>query len=85
MMTAEIIKQMIESGLAGSEARVFGDDGTHFEAVIIAEAFAGKSRIQQHQLVYQALGEKMGTDIHALSMQTFTPAAWAEQQGESQL
>lgn len=78
MMQPETIKQLIEQGIADSEAYVRGDDGTHFEAVIISEQFAGKSRVQQHQLVYRALGEKMGAEIHALSMQTYTPAQWED-------
>ncbi len=54
-------------------------DGQHFEAVIVSDAFAGKSRIQQHQLVYAALGERMREEIHALSMKTLTPAQWQAQ------
>lgn len=77
MMQPETIKQLIESGVAGSEAIVQGEDGTHFDAVIVSEEFAGKSRVQQHQIVYRALGEKMGTEIHALSIQTYTPEQWA--------
>ena len=52
-------------------------DGHHFEAVIVSAAFRGKSRVQQHQLVYAALGERMRAEIHALSMQTYTPEDWA--------
>jgi acid stress-induced BolA-like protein IbaG/YrbA len=52
-------------------------DGQHFEAVIVSEAFRGKNRVQQHQLVYKALGNRMREEIHALSMQTFTPEDWA--------
>lgn len=77
MMQPETIKQLIEAGIAGSEAIVTGEDGTHFDAVIVSEEFAGKSRVQQHQIVYRALGEKMGTEIHALSIQTYTPEQWA--------
>ena len=72
MVQPEQIKEWIESGLAGSQADVAGD-GHHFEAVIVAEAFAGKTMVQQHQLVYQALGDKMKAEIHALSMRTLTP------------
>lgn len=78
MMDPQIIKQLIEQGIPGSEARVQGDDGTHFDAVIISEAFADKNKVQQHQLVYRALGEKMGTEIHALSIQTYTPEQWEQ-------
>ena len=52
--------------------RVDGD-GRHFEAVIVAADFAGKSLIQRHQMVYRVLGDKMQAEIHALSMKTLTP------------
>jgi stress-induced morphogen len=49
-------------------------DGDHYRARIVAEAFRGKSRLQQHQLVYKALGERMGGELHALALQTSAPA-----------
>ena len=52
--------------------RVDGD-GRHFEAIIVAADFAGKSLIQRHQMVYRVLGDKMQAEIHALSMKTLTP------------
>jgi acid stress-induced BolA-like protein IbaG/YrbA len=52
-------------------------DGHHFEAVIVSPLFRGKNRVQQHQLVYRALGDRMREEIHALSMQTYTPEDWA--------
>ena len=52
-------------------------DGRHFFATIVSAEFDGKSRIQRHQRVYQALGDRMREQIHALSMKTFTPAEWA--------
>ncbi len=55
---------------------VRGDDGQHFEAIVVSAAFNGKNMVQQHQLVYQALGDRMRSEIHALSMRTFTPEAW---------
>jgi acid stress-induced BolA-like protein IbaG/YrbA len=71
------IRQMIESGLPGSQVSVTGD-GRHFEAVVVAEAFSGKSMIEQHRMVYATLGESFRTDaIHALSLRTYTPADWA--------
>lgn len=79
-MEPERIKELIEAGLPGARAMVAGDDGTHFEAVIVSEQFAGKTMLQQHQLVYKALGESMGTEIHALSMQTLTPEEWQQKQ-----
>ena len=72
-MNPQIIKQLIESGLPGADIIVEGDDGTHFQARIVSELFAGKTMIQQHQMVYKTLGDKMGTDIHALSIKTYTP------------
>ncbi len=79
-MQANDIKQLIETGLDDCEALVDGEDGTHFQAIIISPVFDDKSMLQQHQLVYQTLGGKMGTDIHALSMQTFTPEEWQKKQ-----
>lgn len=72
MVSPDDIKQWIEAGLAGSSASVEGD-GHHFEAVIVCADFAGKTMIQQHQMVYGALGDKMKAEIHALSMKTLTP------------
>jgi len=72
MMQPEDIKQMIESGLPGARVSVTGD-GHHFEAEVIASEFAGKSTLQQHQIVYRTLGGKMGNEIHALSLRTLTP------------
>jgi acid stress-induced BolA-like protein IbaG/YrbA len=51
-------------------------DGQHFQAVVVSHAFTGKSRVQRHQLVYQALGERMREEVHALSMKTLTPQEW---------
>ena len=69
------IEQSIRNGLACTHVEVKGD-GAHFEAVIVSAAFAGLSRIRQHQLVYGALGERMREEIHALSMKTLTPQEW---------
>jgi acid stress-induced BolA-like protein IbaG/YrbA len=72
MVTPEQVQSYIEKGLPCIEVRVAGD-GEHFEAHIVSEAFRGRSRIQRHQLVYAALGERMRGEIHALSMRTLTP------------
>jgi len=79
MTTPEQIKQYIEAGLLCEHITVSGD-GHHFEAVIVSAAFNGKRKVQQHQLVYQALGDRMREEIHALSMQTLTPEEWATRQ-----
>ena len=79
MMTPDTIKQLIETGLPDAEVQVEGDDGTHFAARIISPSFVGKNMLQQHQMVYKTLGDKMGTEIHALSLQTLTPEEWEKQ------
>jgi acid stress-induced BolA-like protein IbaG/YrbA len=72
MITPEQVQSYIENGMQCSQVRVLGD-GEHFEALIVSEAFRGKNRVQRHQLVYAALGERMRGEIHALSMRTLTP------------
>jgi acid stress-induced BolA-like protein IbaG/YrbA len=70
--TPELIHGYIKNGLECTHLEVEGD-GQHFSAVIVSSAFAGKSRIQRHQIVYAALGDRMREEIHALSMKTLTP------------
>jgi len=70
----DIIRQLIEQGLPGARADVRGDDGVHFEATVISEAFAGKLPLARHRMVYATLGERMGGEIHALALKTLTPA-----------
>ena len=74
-MQNEEIKNLIEEGIPDCVVEINGD-GRHFDAIIISDVFAGKTMVQQHQVVYGALGEKMGTDIHALSLTTYTPDEW---------
>ena len=78
MLSANEIKSYIMSGLPCDHVEVRGDDGQHFEAVIVSPQFAGKSMVQQHQLVYQTLGDRMQAEIHALAIRTFSPEAWAQ-------
>ena len=66
------IEDSIRAGLACTHLQVRGD-GAHFEALIVSPAFTGLSRVRRHQLVYQALGDRMREDIHALSMQPLSP------------
>ena len=70
--TPEDIRTYIAAGLDCAHIEVTGD-GSHFEAVIVSSAFAGKRPIARHQLVYAALGDRMKQEIHALSMRTLTP------------
>ena len=79
-MQNDDIKGLIQAGIQDCNVEVSGD-GTHFEAIIVSDLFVGKTMVQQHQLVYQALGEKMGTDIHALSIQTYTQEEWEKKKG----
>ena len=81
-MTADEVRSTIMNGLACDHVEVLGDDGQHFEAVIVSPQFAGKNLVQQHQLVYLTLGERMRQEIHALSMNTFTPDSWAKNDNE---
>lgn len=76
--TPEAVKTYIAAGLPCAHLSVEGD-GQHFFATIVSEAFVGKRLIQRHQLVYQALGDRMREEIHALSMKTLTPEEWASQ------
>lgn len=72
MITPEQIKTWIEAGLNDSSAQVTGD-GHHFEAIVVCPAFSGKAKVQRHRLVYAALGPRMQTEIHALSLKTLAP------------
>lgn len=72
-MDAEIIQKLIETGLPGAKAQVQGDDGVHFEATVVSEAFRGKLPLARHRLVYATLGDLMGGAIHALALKTVTP------------
>jgi acid stress-induced BolA-like protein IbaG/YrbA len=78
IMQADELKKIIEDGIPSAEVVVQGD-GDHFEATIVSEAFAGKSMVQQHQMVYAALGDLMQGAVHALSFRTFTPQEWSKQ------
>jgi len=75
MVTADSVKQGIHDGLACEHVEVIGD-GQHFQALIVSEQFAGKSRVQRHQLVYALRSASACEEIHALSMRTLTPGEW---------
>lgn len=78
-MENDTVKQLIESGLPGCEVHVTGD-GRHFEAQVICADFEGKTLIQQHRMVKDTVKVQLESDeLHALSLKTFTPAKWAEQ------
>ena len=79
-MDPAAIKELIERGLPEATAQVFSEDNTHFQAVVVAEAFAGKRPLARHQQVYATLGPLVGTDIHALSIRAYTPEEWQSTQ-----
>lgn len=84
MVEAETLEERIRQGVGDVSHVVVRDlTGTqdHWEALIVSGAFSGKSRIQQHQMVYAALGELMAGPIHALALKTYTPESWSEQEG----
>jgi acid stress-induced BolA-like protein IbaG/YrbA len=70
------IAVLIEQNLADSVADVRTDGQGHYEATVICPAFAGKRSLQRHQMVYATLGTRVGREIHALALQTFTPDEW---------
>jgi len=83
MFEADEIKRLIETAIAGASARVNDDAGDkeHFSAEVVAEAFVGIGLVKQHQLVYRALGTRMGNEIHALQLKTYTPDQWNKKEG----
>ena len=72
-MNSNDIKALIENSIEDAVAMVTSDDNVHFEAIVISQAFQEKSLIQRHQMVYGSLGDKMESEIHALSLTTLTP------------
>jgi acid stress-induced BolA-like protein IbaG/YrbA len=82
-MNASEVRSLIQVGLPQAQIQVVSNDDTHFEAVVVAAEFAGKRMLQRHQLVYASLGRLMGREIHALSIQAYTPAEWQEARARS--
>ena len=72
-MNPEDIARLIRAGLPGAQVRVQSEDNTHFAARVVAAEFEGKKSLARHQLVYRTLGELMGREIHALSIEALTP------------
>lgn len=73
-MNPSDVQALIAAGLPGAQVEVRSDDNTHFSAVVVAPQFEGKRTLQRHQLVYATLGELMGREIHALSIQAVAPS-----------
>ena len=75
-MNPDQIAEMIRTGLPGADVLVQSEDNTHFAARVVAPQFAGKRPLARHQLVYKTLGELMGREIHAMSIEALTPEEW---------
>lgn len=85
MVEPDVIEERIRAGVPDVTHLSIEDlTGTkdHYQATVVSAAFAGKSRIEQHQMIYRALGELMAGPVHALSLETYTPETWATKQGE---
>jgi len=81
-MHKDDIKKIIAGGINCNQLDVLGDDGAHFEALIISDDFKSLNRVKRHQLVYQALGDLMNEKIHALSLKLYDLSEWNEIKGE---
>lgn len=73
-MDKQAISKAISAAFDGAEVVVVGDDGAHFHARVVASEFEGLKSLARHRLVYTALGDAVGREIHALSLETLTPA-----------
>lgn len=78
MMNPDEIREKIINGIPNSQVEVVDLTGTkdHFQALVISDQFLGKTMVEQHQMVYRALGDLMREAIHALALKTYTPEQW---------
>ena len=83
MLEPERVKELLTSAFPGADIDLVDLTGTrdHYQARIVSAAFAGKSLIEQHQMVYRALGDLMKGPIHALALNTYTPESYARKNG----
>jgi len=72
-MNPKQIEELIRVALPGALVRVRSEDNVHFEATVVSREFIGLRPLQRHQMVYRALGDRMGGEIHALALETLTP------------
>jgi stress-induced morphogen len=84
MLEPDQVKVLLLAAFPSADIDLVDLTGTrdHYQARIVSSAFAGKSLVEQHQLVYRALGEAMNGPIHALALKTYTPEAWAKTQAK---
>jgi len=85
MISPDTVRELLSRAFPDVDLELTDLTGTqdHYQARIVSTAFAGKSLIEQHQLVYGALGEAMNGPIHALALKTYTPESWAKTRGGS--
>jgi acid stress-induced BolA-like protein IbaG/YrbA len=76
-MNKDQVAALIRAGMPDARVEVETEDDTHFATLVVSEAFAGLRPLQRHQLIYRALGTRMGNEIHALSIRALTPAELA--------
>ena len=74
-MTGSELEALIKAGIPEAQVMIKGE-GDHFEAEVISEQFQGSSLVARHQRVYATLGDRMGGEIHALALHTYTPEEW---------
>jgi acid stress-induced BolA-like protein IbaG/YrbA len=79
-MEPKQVEELIRQALPQARIEVFSDDNTHFSARLVSAAFEGLRALARHQLVYRALGERVGREIHALSIEAYTPQEWSARQ-----
>jgi acid stress-induced BolA-like protein IbaG/YrbA len=72
-MDSSTVQNLIQQAMPDARVEVHGPDGVHFEALVVSAAFAGKLPLARHRMVYATLGDRMGGEIHALSLRTLTP------------
>jgi acid stress-induced BolA-like protein IbaG/YrbA len=80
MMPKAELQSLLEQGFPGDLIQLDNPqgDGEHYALVVVSARFAGKSMVEQHQMVYGALGSAMRSAVHALALKTYTPAQWAK-------
>ncbi|MBT6391114.1 MAG: BolA/IbaG family iron-sulfur metabolism protein [Candidatus Marinimicrobia bacterium] len=79
-MEPNAVKTLIESGIPKAKVEVVDTTGTkdHFSAIVISDSFEGLSLVEQHQTVYKAVGDHLTKEIHALQLNTYSPAQWVK-------
>lgn len=72
------VKKLLSTHIECQHLEVYGEDQRHYEAIVVAEAFEGLMKIKRHRMIYNALGDHMISDIHALSIEAYTPEEYAK-------